>query len=70
MNTSDCRRLPHARKELAAPAPSHATVWNRRAGAAFVIVVDSLNAHRESAENEGGLLFEAEVALGQPLLDP
>lgn len=53
-------------KALAAPAPGRETVWNRRAGAALVIVVDSLNVHRESAENEGGLLSQAEVALGQP----
>jgi hypothetical protein len=53
-------------KALAAPAPGRETVWNRRAGAAVVIVVDSLNVHRESAENEGGLLSQAEVVLGQP----
>jgi hypothetical protein len=53
-------------KALAAPAPGRETVWNRRAGAAVVIVVDSLNVHRESAENEGGLLSETEVVLGQP----
>lgn len=53
-------------KTLAAPAPGRETVWNRRAGAALVVVVDSLNVHRESAENEGGLLSEAEVLLGQP----
>jgi hypothetical protein len=53
-------------KALAAPAPGRETVWNRRAGAAVVIVVDSLNVHRESAENEGGLLTQAEVVLGQP----
>jgi len=53
-------------KALVAPAPGRETVWNRRAGAALVIVVDSLNVHRESAENEGGLLSEAEVVLGQP----
>jgi hypothetical protein len=53
-------------KALAAPAPSRETVWNRRAGAALVIVVDSLNVHRESAENKGGLLSEAELVLGQP----
>jgi hypothetical protein len=53
-------------KALASPAPSRETVWNRRAGAALVVVVDSLNVHRESAESEGGLLSEAEVVLGQP----
>lgn len=53
-------------KALASPAPSRETAWNRRAGAALVVVVDSLNVHRESAENEGGLLSEAEVVLGQP----
>jgi len=45
-------------KVLGDPAPGRETVWNRRAGAAVVIVVDALNVHRESEENEGGILVE------------
>lgn len=52
-------------KTLAAPGPSRKTVWKQRTGAALVIVVDSLNVHRESAENEGGFLVQVEVVLGQ-----
>lgn len=53
-------------KALAAPAPGRDTGWNRRAGAAVVIVVDFLNVHRASAEKQGGLLSKAEVVLVQP----
>ncbi len=53
-------------KALASPAPGREASWKRRAGAALVVVVDSLNVHCESAEKRGGVLAEAEVALGRP----
>lgn len=53
-------------KALASPAPGREASWKRRAGAALVVVVDSLNVHCESAEQRGGVLAEAEVALGRP----
>ena len=51
---------------LASPAPGRETAWKHRAGAALVGVLDSLNVHRESAENEGGVIAEAEALLGRP----
>ena len=51
---------------LASPAPGRETPWKQRAGAALVGVIDSLNMHRESAENEGGVIAEAEALLGRP----
>ena len=51
---------------LASPAPGREAAWKLRAGAALVGVVDSLNVHRESAENEGGVIAEAEALLGRP----
>jgi hypothetical protein len=53
-------------KALASPAPGRETAWKRQAGAALVIVIDSLNAHRESSESEGGAIAEAESVFGQP----
>ena len=51
---------------LASPAPGREPAWKHRAGAALVGVLDSLNVHRESAENEGGVIAEAEALLGRP----
>jgi len=51
---------------LASPAPGREAAWKLRAGAALVGVLDSLNVHRESAENEGGVIAEAEALLGRP----
>ena len=51
---------------LASPAPRREPAWKHRAGAALVGVLDSLNVHRESAENEGGVIAEAEALLGRP----
>jgi len=50
---------------LASPAPGREPAWKQRA-AALVGVLDSLNVHRESAENEGGVIAEAEALLGRP----
>jgi hypothetical protein len=51
---------------LASPAPGREAAWKQRAGAALVGVLDSLNVHRESAENKGGVIAEAEAVLGRP----
>src|SRR5438132_8613900 len=51
---------------LASPAPGREPAWKHRAGAALVGVLDSLNVHRESAENEGGVIAESEALLGRP----
>jgi hypothetical protein len=51
---------------LASPAPGREPAWKQRAGAALVGVLDSLNVHRESAENEGGVIAAAEALLGRP----
>jgi len=51
---------------LASPAPGRERAWKHRAGAALVDVINSLNVHRESAENEGGVIAEAEALLGRP----
>jgi hypothetical protein len=51
---------------LASPAPGRETAWKQRAGAALVGVLDYLNVHRESAENKGGVIGEAEALLGRP----
>jgi hypothetical protein len=51
---------------LASPAPGREPAWKQRAAAALVGVLDSLNVHRESAENEGGVIAEAEALLGRP----
>src|SRR5438093_2878486 len=51
---------------LASPAPGREPAWKHRAGAALVGVLDSVNVHRESAENEGGVIAEAEALLGRP----
>src|SRR5437667_7198697 len=51
---------------LASPAPGREPAWKHRAGASLVGVLDSLNVHRESAENEGGVIAEAEALLGRP----
>ena len=51
---------------LASPAPGREPAWRHRAGAALVGVLDSVNVHRESAENEGGVIAEAEALLGRP----
>jgi hypothetical protein len=51
---------------LASPAPGRETAWKNRAGAALVGVLDSVNVHRGSAENEGGVIAEAETLLGRP----
>jgi hypothetical protein len=51
---------------LASPAPGREPAWKHRAAAALVGVLDSLNVHRESAENEGGVIAEAEGLLGRP----
>lgn len=53
-------------KALASPAPGRETAWKRPVAAALVIVIDSLIAHRESAESEGGVIAEAESVLGRP----
>lgn len=53
-------------KALASPTPRRETSWKRQAGAALVIVIDSLNEHRESSESEGGVIAEAESVLGRP----
>ena len=53
-------------KALASPAPGRETAWKQHAGAALVGVLDSLNVHRQSAENEGGVIAEAEALLGRP----
>ena len=60
---SALRRLEAA---LASPAPGREPAWKHRAGAALVGVLDSLNVHRKSAENEGGVIAEAEALLGRP----
>lgn len=51
---------------LASPTPGRETAWKHRAGAALVGVLDSLNVHRESSENKGGVIAEAEALLGRP----
>jgi len=51
---------------LASPAPGREPAWKQRAAAALVGVLDSLNVHRESAENEGGVIAEAEALLARP----
>ena len=51
---------------MASPAPGRETAWKHRAGAALVGVLDSVNVHRMSAENEGGVIAEAEAVLGRP----
>jgi len=51
---------------LASPAPGREPAWKQRAAAALVGVLGSLNVHRESAENEGGVIAEAEALLGRP----
>ncbi len=51
---------------LASPAPGREPAWKHRAGASLVGVLDSLNVHRKSAENEGGVIAEAEALLGRP----
>jgi hypothetical protein len=51
---------------LACPAPGRETAWKHRTGAALVGVLDSVNVHRVSAENEGGVIAEAEALLGRP----
>jgi hypothetical protein len=53
-------------KALASPTPGREISWKRQAGSALVIVIDSLNEHRESSESEGGVIAEAESVLGRP----
>lgn len=51
---------------LASPATGRETAWKHRAGAALVGVLDSVNVHRETSENKGGVIAEAEALLGRP----
>lgn len=52
-------------RALAAPAPGRETQWKQRAGAALAVVADCIRQHTESAEGDGGLVGELEVALGR-----
>ncbi|MDO8616118.1 MAG: hypothetical protein Q7T33_10365 [Dehalococcoidia bacterium] len=53
-------------KALASPAVGREAAWKRNAAPALREVIESLKAHRESAENQGGVLAEAEAVLGRP----
>lgn len=52
-------------RALASPAPGREQQWKHRAGAALAVVVDCVRQHVDSAESEGGLVAELEVALGK-----
>lgn len=52
-------------RALASPAPGREPEWKHRAGAALAVVVDCVRQHVDSAESEGGLVAELEVALGK-----
>jgi hypothetical protein len=51
---------------LASPAVGREGAWKQTAASAVRGVVESLRVHRESAENEGGIIAEAEAVLGRP----
>lgn len=51
-------------RALAAPLPGREGQWRERAGAALAVVVDLIRQHVESAEEEGGLVSELELAVG------
>lgn len=53
-------------KALASPAVGREAAWKRNASPALGEVIESLKAHRESAENQGGVIAEAEAVLGRP----
>lgn len=52
-------------RALASPAPGREPQWKHRAGAALAVVVDCVRQHVDSAEGDGGLVAELEVALGK-----
>lgn len=51
-------------RALAVPAPGRESQWMERAGAALAVVVDLIRQHVASAESDGGLIAELEVAQG------
>jgi hypothetical protein len=51
---------------LACPAPGREEDWKRRVHAALGSVIEALKAHRKSAENNGGIIAEAEALLDRP----
>jgi hypothetical protein len=53
-------------KALASPAVGREADWKRNAAPALREVIASFKAHRESAENQGGIIAEAEAVLGRP----
>jgi len=52
-------------RALAFPAPGRERQWKHRAGAALAVVVDCIRQHVDSAEGDGGLVAELEVAVGK-----
>jgi hypothetical protein len=52
-------------RALASPAPGRELQWKHRAGAALAVVVDCIRQHVDSAEGDGGLVAELEVAVGK-----
>ena len=53
-------------KALASAASGREVAWKRNAAPALSQVIEALKIHRESAEDQGGVIAEAEAVLGRP----